>query len=364
VRHLIPTRPKSSRQAAAVADSFTKDLATCRRELRFFLETARSLTSSRQPKTVLRTIINKARAMIRCQAWSLFLVDPDTQDLVFEMVGGPKARRLKGLHIRSGHGIVGWVAAHGKPVIVTDVRRDRRFMRDVDQATGFTTKSALCVPILNKNKPVAILQMLNKIGSAFDQDDLRLLTRLIDQASIALERALLIEQVSNLAITDELTGLFNAHYLDETLERELRRCRRYDSPLALIFLDLDRFKEINALHGHPAGSACLVELTAIMRKSVRDVDILVRYGGDEFVVILPETSVRTAYKVSERLRRSIRRHVFCGNSRLKVQMTASIGLAGYPDHAKTKQDLIKKADESMYRAKAAGGNRIYLASEP
>jgi diguanylate cyclase (GGDEF)-like protein len=360
---MMPARQKSSRRSTHAGDFLPNDLATCRRELKFFLETARSLTSSRQPKTVLRTIINKARAMIRCEAWSLFLVDPATRDLVFEMVGGPKARQLKDLPVRSGQGIVGWVAAHGEPLIVTDVRRDHRFIREVNKTTGFITKSALCVPILSKNKPVAILHMLNKIGSAFDRDDLRLLTRIIDQASIALERALLIEQVSNLAITDELTGLYNAHYLDETLERELRRCRRYGSSLALIFLDLDHFKEINALHGHPTGSACLVELTEIMRQSVRDVDILVRYGGDEFVVILPETSVRTAYKVSERLRRSIKKHMFCRHTKLRVQLSASMGIAGFPDHAKTKQDLIARADESMYRAKADGGNRANLANK-
>jgi diguanylate cyclase (GGDEF)-like protein len=359
----MPARHKSSRHPSRGGDLLPTDLATCRRELKFFLETARSLTSSRQPKTVLRTIINKARALIRCEAWSLFLVDPATRDLVFEMVGGPKARQLKGLHRHAGQGIVGWVAAHGEPLIVTDVRRDRRFRGEVAPTAGFIMKSALCVPILNKNKPVAILHMLNKIGGAFDHDDLRLLTRLIDQASIALERALLIEQVSNLAITDELTGVYNVHYLDETLERALRRSSRYGSSLALIFLDLDHFKEINALHGHPTGSACLVELTSIMRQSVRDVDILVRYGGDEFVVILPETSVRTAHKVSERLRRSIQKHVFCRRTRLRVQLTASMGIAGYPDHAKTKQDLIARADESMYRAKAAGGNRACVATK-
>jgi diguanylate cyclase (GGDEF)-like protein len=339
-------------------------LAACQQELLFFMQTARALTSSREPKAVLRIIINKARALVRCRAWSLFLIDPETHDLVFEMVGGPKSGKLKGLRLRTGHGIVGWVAANGTPALVPEVRRDRRFLHDVDQITGFTTRSILCLPIFNKGKTIAVLEMLNKIGGPFDRHDVKLVTRLIDQASIALERATLTEQVSNLAVTDELTNLFNVRYLDETLERELRRSHRYGSSIALIFLDLDHFKEINARHGHPLGSVCLVELAEIMRRSVRDVDILVRYGGDEFVVILPESTVDTARMVAERLRRSINNHDFLRRASGKARLTASIGIAGFPDHAKTKQELVKKADEAMYRAKAAGGNRIQTSGEP
>ena len=338
-------------------------LEAYRRELRFFIETAHTLTSSREPKTVLRMIINKARVLVRCRAWSLFLVDPATGDLVFEMVGGPKARGLKGLRIRAGSGIVGWVAVHAKAAIVRDARTDRRFMREVDAATGFTTRSVLCVPILSKGKPVAVLEMLNKVGAVFTRRDLHLLSRLINQASIALEHASLIEQVSNLAITDKLTGLFNARYQDQILEGEIRPCHRYRSTVAVIFLDVDHFKEINALYGHPVGSLCLTELADIIRRSVRDVDIAIRYGGDEFVVVLPHATVATARMVAERLQQAIRAHTFLKRTGPRAQLVASIGIAGVPDHAKTKQELIHKADEAMYRSKAAGGNRISIAEQ-
>jgi diguanylate cyclase (GGDEF)-like protein len=313
---------------------------------------------------VLRTILEKARAMVRCRAWSLFLVDPATRDLVFEMCGGPKVDGLKGLRVRAGNGIIGWVSSHGKPVIVGDAQTDRRFLPEADDATGLKSRSVLCVPILSKGKPVAVLEMLNKIGARFTRDDLQLLTRLTNQASIALEHASLIEQVSNLAITDELTGLFNARYLDQTLEWEIRRCSRYRSTVAVIFLDLDHFNTINALYGHPIGSLCLTELAQIMRKSMRDVDIPARYGGDEFVVILPETTVATARMVAERLRKAIQVHAFGEGASLRRQLTASIGIAGFPDHAKSKQELMSKADEAMYRSKAAGGDRVTIAKNP
>ena len=183
--------------------------------------------------------------------------------------------------------------------------------------------------------------MLNKIGTPFTRNDLQLLTRLTHQATIALEHASLIEQVSNLAITDELTGLFNARYLDQTLDWEIRRCSRYRSTVAVIFLDLDHFNAINALYGHPIGSLCLTELAQIMRKSVRDVDIAARYGGDEFVVILPETTVATARMVAERLRKAIQMHAFGAGASLSRQLTASIGdrRLSRPCQIKTRVDV-------------------------
>src|SRR6267143_1365081 len=309
----MPTLPQSSsrrgppRKSPSGVQDRTFALV---RELRLLIETTRAIVSAREPKSVLRVIFDKAKAFVRCEAWSLFLIDPSTHELVFDMVGGPKARRLKGLRIKSGQGIVGWVAQHGKP---------------------------------------------------FDRQDLHLLTHLAEQASIALERLNLQEQAASLGVTDELTKLHNARYLEQALDREARRCRRYGSIMALIFLDLDDFKRINDQYGHPMGSQCLTELARIMMKSVRDVDILARYGGDEFVVILPETTVSTARAVAERLHEAITSHTFLSDQGIKARLTASIGIAGFPDHAQTKEDLLRKADEAMYQAKAEGPNKIHVA---
>ena len=331
------------------------------RELHLLIETTRALASAREPKPVLRVIFDKAKAAVRCEAWSLFLIDPSNRELVFDMVGGPKARRLKGLRIKSGQGIVGWVAQHGKPAVVNEPRTDRRFLPDIDRVTHFVTRSILCVPIFSRKRPAAVLEMVNKVGKPFDRQDLHLLTHLAEQASIALERASLQEQAASLGVTDELTKLHNARYLEQALDREARRCRRYGSIMALIFLDLDDFKRINDQYGHLMGSQCLTELAQIMVKSVRDVDILARYGGDEFVVILPETTVSTASAVAERLHEAITSHTFLSGEGIKARLTASIGIAGFPDHAQSKEELLRKADEAMYQAKATGPNKIHVA---
>jgi diguanylate cyclase (GGDEF)-like protein len=331
------------------------------RELRLLIETTRTLASAGEPKAVLRVIFDKAKTFVRCEAWSLFLIDPSTHELVFEMVGGPKARRLKGLRVKFGQGIVGWVAQHGKPAVVNETRKDRRFHPAIDRVTRFVTRSVLCVPIFSRKRPAAVLEMVNKVGKPFDRQDLHLLIHLAEQASIALERLSLQEQAASLGVTDELTQLYNARYLDQALDREARRCRRYGSIMALIFLDLDEFKRINDQYGHLMGSQCLTELAQIMMKSVRDVDILARYGGDEFVVILPETTVATARSVAERLHEAITSHIFLSDEGIKARLTASIGIAGFPDHAQSKEGLLRKADEAMYRAKSEGPDKIHVA---
>lgn len=355
------TRRRPTRKPST--DTQSRMLALVR-ELRFLVDTTHALASAREPKSVLRIIFDKAKTMIRCEAWSLFLIDAPTQELVFDMVGGPKARRLKGQRIKTGQGIVGWVAQNGKPAMVANTGKDRRFLADIDRATKFTTKTVLCVPIFSKKRPVAVLEMVNKVGKPFDRRDLRLLTHLSEQASIALERATLHEQASSLGVTDELTKLYNHRYFEQALDREVRRCRRYGSIMALIFLDLDHFKTINDCHGHLLGSQCLAEVAKIMAESVRDVDILARYGGDEFVVILPETTVATAKMVAERLHSGVGTHVFLKNAGVNAHMSTSIGIAGLPDHAKTKEDLVRKADEAMYRAKSEGRNRLCIADQP
>jgi diguanylate cyclase (GGDEF)-like protein len=331
------------------------------RELRFFVDSAQLLTSFREPKTLLRSILNKITARMQGEAWCLYLRSPSSQELMAEMTGGPKARRLKRLQSGSAPGPVAWVATHGRPLLIPDTRQDRRFLKDFKQTSGLSVRSTLCLPILRHRQTLAVLEIVNKTGGRFDDRDVTLLTQLLPLAAIALDRVFLVREIVNLSITDELTQLFNQRHLDAVLESEIRRSHRYGSKLSLIFLDLDNFKEINTHHTHSIGSRCLKELALIMKKNVRGVDVLARYGGDEFVVILPETTVETACMVAERVRQSIRTHVFLKELGINKRLTASIGIAGFPEHAKSKQDLIRKADEAMYRAKAAGRDRLAVA---
>jgi diguanylate cyclase (GGDEF)-like protein len=234
----------------------------------------------------------------------------------------------------------------------------------VDKVTGLGVRSVLALPVINKKKTVGVLEWLNKKnGGDFTKQDLQLASRWTDQAAIVIERSNLYQVMANLAVTDDLTKLFNFRYLDQALEAEIKRCRRYKSTVSVIFLDLDRFKLVNDNHGHLMGSKTLKEVAHILVDNLRDVDIIARYGGDEFVVVLPYTPSDVAYKITLRLQRAIQQYRFLSDEGLSLNVTASFGLAGFPQHASNKTDLIRLADQAMYEAKNRGRDRIVI-SEP
>jgi two-component system cell cycle response regulator len=191
--------------------------------------------------------------------------------------------------------------------------------------------------------------------------ELRNLHFLQDQSSLAFENAARFASARNLLYIDELTGLFNYRYLDLALDRELKRAERYGSSVALLFIDLDLFKGVNDTHGHLIGSRVLGEVGALLRKSVRDVDLVIRYGGDEYTIILVETDAESAALVAERIRSTVEGHGFMADEGYQIHLTACIGYACFPDDTKSKLELLEVADKAMYRGKFSGRNRVFRA---
>jgi len=189
----------------------------------------------------------------------------------------------------------------------------------------------------------------------------RMLAGLLEPLAVALDAALLLKKSEELSVTDDLTHLYNVRFQNAALRREVSRSRRYRMPVSLIFLDLDGFKSVNDRHGHLWGSRTLVEVGAVLRSVVREIDVVSRFGGDEFTVILPQTGAAGARVIAERLRQRIAHTVFLRAHGLEVRLTASLGIATYPDHGRTEEDLVARADQAMYVAKAAGKNRVQAA---
>jgi diguanylate cyclase (GGDEF)-like protein len=198
---------------------------------------------------------------------------------------------------------------------------------------------------------------------SFSRSETALLTALTIPIASALSHSVRIAEAERLSLTDDLTRLRNARYLRQFLVNEIKRARRYRSNVAAVFLDLDDFKRINDLHGHLVGSHALMEVAAVVLPSVRDTDCVVRYGGDEFVLILPETGIDEAVQVAERIRAKIEAHRFSGGRRLKFTLTASFGIAVFPLHALSPQQLIACADRAMYQAKAAHKNCVRVTAD-
>ena len=169
-----------------------------------------------------------------------------------------------------------------------------------------------------------------------------------------------MEESESMLYRDELTGLYNYRSLEQTLDAELKRYFRFKTPFSLLFIDLDNFKPINDTYGHLVGSEVLKQVAKVLCDTTRDVDSVYRYGGDEFVIMLVESTGDHALRVAERLRASIEQHCFKASSETFIQLTASIGVASCPDHGKDRQLLLQMADDSMYRSKRAGKNKVLI----
>jgi len=184
-----------------------------------------------------------------------------------------------------------------------------------------------------------------------------------EQVRRSFENAIKYQDAQRLIFIDDLSGLFNTRYLDLTLQNELSRARRFKKHLSLLFIDLDYFKQVNDQYGHLVGSWVLVETSRVLKFCLRDIDVLVRYGGDEFIVILAETDRAGAIIVAERIREKIAEHEFRPRENISLKLTCCVGVAAYPDDAGNKESLIHLADKAMYRGKETTRNLVYAAND-
>jgi diguanylate cyclase (GGDEF)-like protein len=225
-------------------------------------------------------------------------------------------------------------------------------------------KHVVAVPLICGERMLGVIEGVRegKDARSFRKAEVALLDSLSLPLASALANAVRIAEAERLSQTDDLTKLHNARYLRQFLLNEIRRARRYGSSVAALFLDLDDFKRVNDVHGHLVGSHVLMEMASVILASVRDTDAVARYGGDEFVIVLPDTGIEMAGIVAERIREKIALYEFTGGRRLKLRLTASFGAAIFPQHASSPQQLIACADTAMYEAKAAKKNCVRFSS--
>ncbi len=346
-----------------MADAATDDRNRQMTEIAIFHDVAKALTSSLKLDSILQTIMEKMAEFFRPDTWSLLMVDDQKDELYFAIAVGPASDTLKSLRLKVGEGIAGWVAKHGEPLIVPDVYTDPRFAKRIDEMTKWQTRSIICLPLRSKQHVLGVIQLINCNMEKFGDHELFLLQALCDYAAIAIENARGVEKIQELTITDDCTGLYNARHLYKTLEGEVYRSARFGYEFSIIFIDLDHFKQVNDTHGHLVGSKLLAEIGFKIKIHLRLIDYAFRYGGDEFVILLPQTSKDSGLVVARRLQDVFRQSALLKDEELNLNIRASMGLASYPDDAKSAHEIIRQADEMMYAVKNTTRDNIAVAQQ-
>jgi diguanylate cyclase (GGDEF)-like protein len=330
-------------------------------ELHIFHDVAKALTSSLDLDSILQTILEKMAEYFQPDTWSLLMVDEQKTELYFAIAVGQASEALKSVRLKVGEGIAGHVAKFGEKLVVPDVSADKRFAKRVDNLTQLQTQSIICMPLKSRLRVLGVIQLVNVDLAHFSREEEFFLQALCDYAAIAIENARAVEKIQELTITDDCTGLYNARHLYKTLEQEVYRSTRFQYEFSVLFIDLDHFKRVNDTHGHLIGSKLLAEIGYMVKAQLRLIDSAFRYGGDEFVVVLPQTGKDSALVVARRIRDCLRASVFCKEEGLNLNVRASMGLATFPHDAKSSHDIIRQADEMMYMVKNTSRDSIAVA---
>jgi diguanylate cyclase (GGDEF)-like protein len=324
-----------------------------------------ALTSTLELPAILRAVLDGIKDFTVAEALSLLLYDRERDELVFAATETLREHALldpsliAGERLRLDQGIAGWVARHREPVRVTDAVHDPRHYAVLDQRTGLEPRNLICVPVVHRETLFGVIEVINKLdGSAFTDAELRLVQTLADHAAIAIANAALYREAHVASITDDLTGLGNTRHFNAVLPELMAN----GAPLSLLVLDLDNFKALVDSRGHLIGSRTIGHVGRLIAGVLRPADVAARFGGDEFVVILPATDTSVAAQVAEAIRAAIAAAATLPEADVDISaVTASVGVATFPDHARDGEALFRAADAAMYAVKRGRKNGVAVA---
>ena len=322
-------------------------------DLLVFHQVARSLTSSFDLDTILRTIVGHMERFIEADLWTLLMLDEARQELYYAIAAGGKQSSLKNLRVKVGEGVAGWVVQHGETLLVPEAENDPRVKQEHGAKLN-TVRSVIALPLRGRKGTHGVIEIFNPRPDQLTDYSIAFLHILADHAAIAIENAREVARFQQLTITDDTTGLYNVRYLYEVLGRELERCKGLKLPVSVAFLDLDHFKLVNDKHGHLVGSELLSRAGKRLQELSRKQDWCFRYGGDEFVILMPETGVEAALAQATALNRALMKTRFQMKNGPELRVSASVGVATAPVDGAAVHAIIGSADTRMYWVKANG----------
>jgi diguanylate cyclase (GGDEF)-like protein len=319
------------------------------------IDIVRAVNTTLEPPKIADEIVERASTWVPAPCWAVVSSDLSGQLSVLSDRGlmpdmGPAV-----------YAVARWVMNRGQEFATPNLQSDTRV---TDPAAG----AVLAFPLSCRGRRVGAVIALDREPASreprLSASMLRAVRILLEPASVALDNALLLKRAEALSVTDDLTHLYNSRYLNQVLRRETKRASRSGRPLSLLFIDLDGFKAVNDTYGHLFGSRALVEAAAVIRQSARETDVVSRFGGDEFALVLPDTGGDGAFAVGERIRERIAAHKFLAGDGLNIHLTGSVGVATLPDVAASSEELVQAADKAMYAVKESGKNGIQAAVAP
>jgi diguanylate cyclase (GGDEF)-like protein len=330
------------------------------------IEVGKTLTSTLQLDQVLSKLMDNINEWMHPDTWSLLLVDEVKQELYFELAVGEGAQALRDVRMKMGEGIAGWVAQNAEAVIVPDISQDTRFFSNADEKTRTQARSVVAVPLRHNDRCLGVIELVYGVGNGdLSQANLSLLQALADFAAIALENARHFKRLHELTITEDRTGLYNIRHMDFILESEIWRSEQYGYDFALIFVDVGQRKDLASSLGYPRFNKLLAELGQMFKAAARRIDFAF-YNAEgefaEFALVLPQASMESVCTVARRLHRLIRETAWLTQGKESLRLTASIGVASYPTDARTKIDLLHRADEALYLVRSSTGDGVAVAN--
>jgi diguanylate cyclase (GGDEF)-like protein len=328
------------------------------------IEFSKALVSAYDMETLLTAILERIKAIIPAENWSLLLIDPQSRELYFAVIVGLAPEMVRNIRLKPGEGIAGTVAQTGKPIFIPNVDQDPRFAARVDTLTGFDTRSIIALPLIVRGEVIGVFEVVNVAEERFFREKyLPHLTILADYVAIAVDNVRNLQKLEARTFIDEVTGYYNTRYLIHELDRLIPQVLDQGGHFSVVFLDLDNFKTVVDTYGHLRGSKVLAQVARVIYGELGPEDSLVRYGGDEFIILMPQRSQSGALEVTRRLRLNLNQTVFLRDEGLSIKVTASYGIASLPEDAQDREQLLLIADRAMFGSKGRGRDRIMMGQD-